>query len=145
MPIANYILITVLCSASWSDWKERKIPNSLIFPAFILGLFLNIITRGTDGIILSLSGTGLGFLLLLIPFLLGGVSSGDLKLLMVIGCYGGINLVLPGFLTGALMGGIMALGLLIYQRTHGIKIESMPYGIPLSVGTLLVLLFDYWR
>jgi prepilin peptidase CpaA len=145
MPVALYFLIPVLCCASWSDWKERRIPNSLLLPAFALAILLNLVTRGLDGLLFSLGGTLLGFSLLLIPFLLGGIGAGDVKLLMVIGSFGGIKLVLSGFLIGAILGGIVALSLLLYRKISGLKIDLFPYGIPLVLGTLGSIFLEYLR
>lgn len=145
MPLAYYFLIPVLCFSSCSDWKERRIPNKLLFPAFILAVVLNYVSMGPDGLLLSFSGTGLGFLLLFIPFLLGGLGAGDLKLLMVIGSFGGPALVLGSFLIGAVLGGFLAVVFLLYRWNCTPCAQTIPYGIPLSLGTAIFIILEYWR
>lgn len=145
MPFALYFLIPVLCCASWSDWTERRVPNSLLLSSLGLALVVNLTTLGFNGLLISLSGAAIGFTLLIIPFLLGGIGAGDVKLLMVIGCYGGIDLALFGFIAGAIFGGIIAISLLLYNKTSGLRIESIPYAIPLSLGTLLFIFLEYLR
>lgn len=145
MPISIYLLLPILCLASWMDWKERRIPNSLLFPSIVLAFVLNFITLGPLGLLHSLLGTVLGFALLIVPFLFRGVGAGDVKLLMVIGSFGGANFVLYSFLAGAIIGGFIALGVYIFNNIKQVMISTFPYGIPLSLGTLVVLLLEYWR
>lgn len=145
MPFSLYLLLPILCLASWMDWKERRIPNCLLFPSLFLAFLLNYIILGTSGLLHSLSGTVVGFFLLIIPFLLGGMGAGDVKLLMVIGSFGGAYFVLYSFLAGAIIGGVIALIIYIFNKTKQNKISSFPYGIPLSLGTLAFLIFGHWR
>lgn len=145
MPISIYLLLPVLCLASWMDWKERRIPNSLLFPSLILAFLLNYIILGPSGLLHSLSGTLIGFALLIVPFLLGGIGAGDVKLLMVIGSFGGAYFVLYSFIAGAIIGGIIALIIYIFSKIKQNQISSLPYGIPLSLGTLTYVLLEHWR
>lgn len=145
MPISVYLLIPILGVASWMDWRERRIPNALLLPSLILAFALNYLILGFPGLLYSFSGALAGFLLLLIPFLLGGIGGGDVKLLMVIGGFGGLYFVLYSFIAGAIIGGIIALFLYIYSITTKNNVSSFPYGIPLSLGAFAFLLFEYWR
>ncbi len=145
MPMSVYVLIPILGLASWMDWRERRILNALLFPSLILAFVLNYLILGPAGLLHSVSGMLTGFLLLLIPFLLGGMGGGDVKLLMVIGSFGGFYFVLYSFLVGALIGGIMAMIFYLYGRAKKKKISALPYGIPLSLGVFAVLLFENWR
>jgi len=140
LPLSFYFLIPILFCVSWSDWKARRIPNMLLFPAFGLALLTNLLSMGVHGLWITLSGTVMGFFLLIIPFLLDGIGAGDVKLLMVIGSFGGINLVLTGFIVGAIFGGIVSIVLLLYRKIRGKKIAAIPYGIPLSLGTVVCIL-----
>lgn len=145
MPITLYFLIPILCIASWMDWRERRIPNVLLLPSLILAFLLNFLILGSAGLLHSLLGTLTGFVLLIIPFLLGGMGAGDVKLLMVIGSFGGFYFVLYSFVVGAIIGGVIALVLYIYSMVSKKKISSFPYGIPLSLGVLAFLLIENWR
>jgi len=73
------------------------------------------------------------------------MGAGDVKLLMVIGSFGGASFVLYSFLAGAIIGGVITLIIYIYNLTHKTRITSFPYGIPLSLGALAYLLLEYWR
>lgn len=145
MPISVYMLIPILCAASLLDWRKRVIPNALLLVSFLLAFLFNFITMGFSGLLLSLMGTILGFALLVIPYLLGGMGAGDVKLLMVIGSFGGWQIVLYSFFLGAMAGGLIAIGVYIYNLAQNKKISSLPYGIPLSLGTILCILLGNGR
>lgn len=74
------LLLTVLISLATDIWK-RKIYNVVILPAIATGLILNSINADLEGFVFSGSGLLLGLGLLLVPFLLGGIGAGDVKLL----------------------------------------------------------------
>lgn len=140
MSILLFFLIAFLSVAAWTDWRYRRIPNALIIPSFLLALILNTLTRGIDGLGLSIIGLATGFGLLIIPFLFGGIGAGDVKLLMVIGSFGGLHLVIYSFFLGALTGAIISLGIYLFSFVKNKKIKTMPYGIPLALGTLVYIL-----
>jgi len=140
MSLSFFFLTTVLCAASWMDWRYRRIPNSLLLPSFFLALVLNFRTLGINGIILTLAGLTIGFSLLIIPYLLGGIGAGDVKLLMVIGSFGGHTLVIYSFFLGAVIGGIISIAIYLVNYLSAKKITAMPYGIPLALGTLIYIL-----
>ncbi len=143
MPATLYILLPVLCAASLSDWKHRKISNSLLLPSFMIALLVNFFTFGINGLLSSLLGASVGFALLIVPYLFGGIGAGDVKYLMVIGSFGGLQLVIYSFLLGAITGGIISTGILIYNLKSKNKIHALPYGIPLSLGTVIYLVLQY--
>lgn len=140
MSLSLFLLITVLCAASWMDWRSRRIPNLLLLPSFFLALVLNFLTLGVNGITQTLLGLTIGFSLLIIPYLLGGIGAGDVKLLMVIGSFGGHTLVIYSFFLGAIIGGIISLAIYLVNFISAKKISTMPYGIPLALGTLIYIL-----
>jgi prepilin peptidase CpaA len=82
----------------------------------VIGIVVNVMASGLNGLKASLLGAGLG-LLLLLPFVfLRSLGAGDWKLAGALGAFVG-----PGALVDLLMGsviiaGVMALGLVIYKR-----------------------------
>ena len=80
------VLLTALVVAvSVFDIRERRIPNLLVFPAAVIGLTLNLVARGWEGLGFGLKGLAMGFMLLFIPYLVGGMKAGDVKFLAAIG------------------------------------------------------------
>lgn len=98
--------------AAITDWREHKIYNKLLVPAFITALLVHAIQGGIYGLTSSLLGTALGFALLLLPYLMGGMGAGDVKLLAVVGAFGGASFVFTSFLYGAIIGGLISVILL---------------------------------
>jgi len=139
VPISLYFLAVVLFIASWTDWKQRIIPNSLLLPFFFVALIVNTAVMGIRGLLWSFEGLLAGFALLLVPYLLSGIGAGDVKLLMLIGTFGGVRLAVGAFLLGAVIGGFFSLGVILYNMISKQKISTLPYGIPLTLGTVFCI------
>ncbi|KGK89816.1 hypothetical protein DP73_09290 [Desulfosporosinus sp. HMP52] len=150
--------------AAFTDWRDRKIYNKLLVPAFFIALMLNTIYGGRLGLTSSLLGALIGFLLLLLPYLMGGMGAGDVKLLTVIGAFGGSQFVITSFLYGAIIGGIISGILLAHRKAlidtikhfllflpllkkphnfsesmNNARQEKFPYGIAIVLGALISL------
>ncbi|MCP8616130.1 A24 family peptidase [Salirhabdus salicampi] len=156
----NIILITVLCISFITDIRYRKIFNNVTYPTILISLVYYGFHTGTSGVLFSVLGLLTGLLLFMFPFLLGGIGAGDVKLLGVIGALKGTHFVFFAFLYTCIVGGIIALFLLVYQRrlkclTKRIYLmmnlksmdtinknefhSSFPYGVPIVIGTLIQL------
>jgi len=149
--------------AVFTDWREHKIYNKMLVPAFFTALLLHTFQGGISGLTNSLMGAALGFALLLLPYLMGGMGAGDVKLLVVIGAFGGALFVFTSFLYGAIIGGIISVFLLTRRKALGNTLkhfllflsilqrpdlsevmndasqEKFPYGIAIALGTLIAL------
>lgn len=154
--------------AALTDWRDHKIYNKLLFPAFFIALLLNTSQDGFKGLTNSLIGAAIGFVLLLLPYFMGGIGAGDVKLLSVIGAFGGVSFVITSFLFGAIIGGFISVLLLARRRALGNTLkyfllfspilrkpqplseaidnarqEKFPYGIAIVIGTILAFLFPF--
>ena len=67
------------------DLKTRRIPNYLTFGGALGGLGFHLGYHGVPGFLDGLAGLGLGFCLLLVPYLLGGMGAGDVKACAALG------------------------------------------------------------
>lgn len=94
------------------DLRTRRIPNAITFGGALLGLILNVVIHQQQGAITSISGWVAGVALLAIPFILGGMGAGDVKLLALAGAWGGPVFALYTLLFGAIGGGAVAIVLL---------------------------------
>jgi prepilin peptidase CpaA len=83
------LLTAFIVAISVFDLRERRIPNLIVFPAAIIGLTLNLVMRGWEGLGFGLKGLAVGFALLFIPYLVGGMKAGDVKFLAAIGAFTG--------------------------------------------------------
>lgn len=113
---ANTVLLLVLILASgfW-DLKERKIPNKVTFTGILIGILFNVITGGFPGLLQSLLGLAAGLAIFFLPFAMGGMGAGDVKLMGAIGALMGWRFSLVTALYSALVGGLMVLGYLLYK------------------------------
>lgn len=79
--------LTIACVACVTDLRTRRIPNVLTFGAALAGLAFQFATGG----VAALGQAGLGWLLgavvFLLPFALGGLGGGDVKLLAALGAW----------------------------------------------------------
>jgi prepilin peptidase CpaA len=163
----DYLLMALLAICVITDLKERKIYNKVLLPGLITGLILNSATGGISGLGYALIGTAVGFSILLIPYFLGGMGAGDVKLLAVIGGLKGTVFVLTTAVYMALAGGILALFVLFFRKgalnrikqignflgglRSGMRIpisfdkESLnatyPYGVAIAIGAAAAVFF----
>ena len=164
----DFLLIVLLFICVITDIKERKIYNKVLLPFLLIGLMLNVAIGGLPGLAYSLGGTAIGFSILLIPYFLGGMGAGDVKLLAVIGGLKGTMFVLTTALYMALAGGILALLVILFRKgalsrikqiaifmgglRSGMKIPvfldkdalnaTYPYGVAIAIGAIAAVFFQ---
>jgi prepilin peptidase CpaA len=165
--IASVVLAAI---AAYTDIRWGKIFNVITVPFALLGLVLNTVGGGLEGLLLSLGGIGAGFALWLVSNFLGRIlGGGDIKLLMAFGALMGPLFMLYTFAIGAVAGGIMAvaislkqgllgkimrqMGTSLYMRakfsepmeiTDGAGEIRLPYAIALGLGALITIGIRLW-
>ncbi len=82
-------LLLSLGMAGW-DLSSGRIPNYLTFGGALAGLGFQLGFHGLPGLLDGLAGLGLGFILLLVPYLLGGMGAGDVKASAALGAWLGL-------------------------------------------------------
>jgi len=146
------------------DYRTRKIPNWLTVSGAVLGLAYSILAPRGIGPLLSLAGLAVGFLLLLLPWLLGGGGMGDVKMLAALGAWLGPVGILVAFGLGSVLaaGGMMIVltsSMLTegFSRTRGRYVSAgavavassatprknvrrvLPFAVPMAISTWLIL------
>lgn len=111
------VCIAVLALASLSDIRSRRIPNYLTVVLIITSLTVYLMIAGIDGLLFSLKGMALGFIILFVPYLFGGMGAGDVKLMAGVGAALGPEQVLLALLFTALLGGILAVIIILAGDT----------------------------
>jgi len=114
--LSQFILIILLLTAAFFDVKEKKIPNLLTFPVMLAGLISNIIISSLNGVVFSFAGFFLGLAIFFVPFALGYMGAGDVKLMAAIGALMGWRFTVLSSLFSAIAGAIVVFGYLIYKK-----------------------------
>ncbi len=148
-------------AAAITDARMHRIPNWLTVPAALLGLGYHTVSPDGMGILGSLAGFGVGFVLLLLPALLGGGGMGDVKLLAALGAWLGWKSLLVAFSLGMVLASLGALAVMAYNSLLGSQESAqsgptlremttgrpktqkpqrvLPFAVPLAVSTWVVL------
>ena len=132
----DLILFTSLAVSLYTDLKYKKIYNKILLPAFLSAMIYHICFGGLPEIKDSLQGLFLGLAVLFIPFAMGGIGAGDVKLMGLIGVCKGPAFVWPAFLATALAGGLIALYILIRQKRLAETIKAIKYTLLTLIGLL---------
>ncbi|WP_373231872.1 prepilin peptidase [Cohnella sp.] len=111
----HIVLLIVLSICVITDLKNRKIYNIVIFPAMVFAFLFHVLSDGWAGLGFSLLGFTLGLAILIIPFLMGGMGAGDVKLLALVGALQGAEFVFSAAVYMALIGSVMALAIVLFK------------------------------
>lgn len=137
----NILLLILLIICVVTDIKERKIYNKVLFPVFVIAIIYHFVNGGVSGFTASLLGATVGLAILLIPYLMGGMGAGDVKLLAVIGAIKGIGFVLMTSLYMAIVGGIIGILILLFRKGVVYRFKQIFYffvlkrqGVNISIG-----------
>jgi len=106
------------------DLRAHRIPNYLTLGGALAGLGFRTGCGGLPGLLGGLAGLGLGFALLLLPYLQGGMGAGDVKALAALGAWLGYPLIIYLFVSMGLAGGVMALAALGWRGVLGVRIRQ---------------------
>ncbi|KAF0194552.1 MAG: prepilin peptidase CpaA [Bacillota bacterium] len=143
------ITYALLAGSLYYDLRERRIPNFLTLTGIVVGLVLQAVLNGREGLLASFLGLGLGLLVLFPLFAVSKFGAGDVKLLAAIGALRGLQFLWRAALLGAVSGGVMAVLALAYHRelshvTLGIITgvlyrtqRTYPYSPAIALGVLL--------
>src|SRR5687767_4094608 len=114
--ILDAALVAALLYAVFTDLRVRRISNKLTYPIMLLGLLGNLALSGWPGVQHASLGWLAGLGIMLIPFLLGAMGAGDVKLVAAIGAVKGPEFVLIATLYACVAGGLLAIYFLIKER-----------------------------
>jgi prepilin peptidase CpaA len=150
----------------WEDVRARRIPNVLSVAGMVVGAVVNAWYLGLPGLLTSVGGLAVMIASLLVPFALGGIGGGDVKMMGAVGAMLGSRLALVALLVGLLLGGLVmivhlarigrlaeklaATGRMFWLAATERSLEplrapgtnsgaiALPYSVPLGLGTLSV-------
>lgn len=134
------VLLSALIVVTAIDLEHQLIPDRITLPGIVAGFVGSVLlSRGLW--LNSLLGIllGGGAFLLVIVLSGGGMGGGDMKLGAMLGAFLGWKLLLIGLFLAALLGGAVALALLVTGR-KGRK-DPLPFGPFLAFGAAVSLLW----
>ncbi len=140
LSILKFALAAAVSAAAITvDIRHRQIPNALSAALLLIGILSAGFGRGWEGLADGMLGATLAFAVFLIPYLLGGMGGGDVKLMAGFGALTGARGVLPALLLVALAGAVTSVLFLIYRWLRGQAFcAAVPYAPAIVIGSLLV-------
>jgi prepilin peptidase CpaA len=169
--VVSFVCVTMVVGAVIDGWK-LKVPNWLTFTMILGGWLYWGVSSGTGQLGQSALGAFVAGAFLLPLYLVGGMGAGDVKMYAGFGAWMvplhwfGLWHLTCAFATSAVVGGIMAVGMIWWKKTAFVNLENvkdivhdwrsssslgeiaakaksrkpylmlLPYGIPLTVGSL---------
>ncbi|EGB16154.1 peptidase A24A prepilin type IV [Pseudodesulfovibrio mercurii] len=166
-------LATALVTATVTDIRNQRIYNWLTLPLILTGLVAHTVFGGFAGLKFSAAGFALGFAAMALPYFMGVMGAGDVKLMAGVGAWLGVEATFTAFLFTCIAGGVYALAVLAFHReilkrvlrnitaTFSVFMASrkfdfapvtaenaMPrlcYGVAIAVGTVVAMALFAWQ
>ena len=133
------VVIGASLLAALGDLKERRIPNALTFPVFVVGLIWATWFGGISGLAESAGTCALLALPYVFLFLFFGGGAGDAKLMGAIGAWLGFRQGLTVLACVAIAGGGLAIAKAIAQK----KLKFVLTSVFVSCISFLLYLFTH--
>ena len=129
------------------DLEHGLILNKVVYPSMVVALLLALYpwpwlteSMGMRVAYAALGGAiGFGLFLLIALVSRGGMGWGDVKLAALIGLATGFPLVFLAIIMGAILGGIVAVALVIAKKRK--RREAIPFGPFLAVAAMVTMLW----
>ena len=108
----SIVLITVVVY----DIRVHKIPNFITYPTIVGVLLYHFLAQGPNGALSGVKGLALGLGLFIIPYLIGVMGAGDVKLMGAVGAALGARGVFITAVLASIVGGIYAI--IVLSSSH---------------------------
>lgn len=106
-----YVLAIVTASiACVTDLRSRRIPNVLTFSSALAAVLFHAVNGAGPGLWQACAGWAIGIAFFFIPFALGGLGGGDVKLMGALGAWLGPTAAVGLGLYAGVAGGLLAIG-----------------------------------
>lgn len=148
--LLSLYLFIIFSIIAYQDIKKYIIPHRLLIALItpVPFIYINNSFNGYD-----LLAPVVMFMLFLIPYLIGQIAAGDIKLTMATSLWIGLNENLIDYIILTfLLGGILSATILLF-RYIPIKIQKrplilqkdngLPYGVPLSIAGFIIIIFNF--
>lgn len=153
--VQDLVLTVFALTVMVTDFRWQRIPNVVTYPTMLIGLVLAAFSAFPGavfqaGLLDHLVAAVAVFVLLYPLYSSRAMKAGDVKLLMSVGALKGTVFLFWSFVYGAIVGGVVALVYIGYQRfLRGRALQDVlrtfiPYGVSLAFGSLLALARQVW-
>jgi prepilin peptidase CpaA len=167
MDVYIEVFITiVLLTVAIIDLFTRRIPNYITLPFIATGFLVSFYQHSYSGIVNSLLGFIIAFLLFFLFYIFGTLGAGDVKLMMAIGAWLGYSQLIYTSVWIMVVGGFISLLTLMikvhpsypfkiihdffiafyvkdlrgyFKRLKENSVSSIPYGVAILLGTVITL------
>lgn len=119
--IFNCALGILVVWIMYDDYRRDRISNQAILSGLLLGLSRAVYQHGIRGILFSLSGMIIPFLLLIVFYIFHMIGAGDIKFFMMIGTFTGSEDIMGLMWTAFLIGAVCALFKMLVHKTVAIR------------------------
>ncbi|MBC7454802.1 MAG: prepilin peptidase [Massilia sp.] len=163
------LLLVMVVTAAANDLRTRRIPNLLLLSGALGALALHGLSPSPAvAMMAAFAGASVGLLIFMPLYCLRGMAAGDIKLMAAVGFFNTPAEMMQLALLTVCAGGVMALAVVIFNgRLHatianvlsllrplwmrlvgvhlapepmpGPSVGSIPYGLAIACGTLLIL------
>lgn len=164
------LLMLLVSIAAVNDLATRRIPNRLLLAGLAGALVLHLASAERVAMLLAAFGGMLLGLAIFLPFyLVRGMAAGDVKMMAVVGFFIGPAEALQVAIVTWCVGGVMALAVILLRNrlklafanlgqllfgfvmpgtklsdlTPSRSVGSIPYGVAIAIGTVVVLVRHY--
>jgi len=129
------------------DLEHGLILNKVVYPGMVVALLLALLPQPwltrwvVTGVANAALGGGIGFAIFFLIAIIfrGGMGWGDVKLAALIGLATGFPLVFLSLIIGVILGGIVAVALVIARKRK--RRQTIPFGPFLALATMITLLW----
>jgi len=138
--VSAWLFLSMLVAVTGIDLEHQIIPDRITLPGIVVGFvtpFLGTRVSWVDSLLGIVAGGGILFAVIVLSG--GGMGGGDMKLGAMMGAFLGYKLALLALFLAAILGGVVALGLL----SSGIRRrkDAIPFGPFLAVAAAVASLW----
>ena len=174
--LIDIILFSILFISLYTDLKSGKIYNWVTLPAMAGGLLLNFMISGQAtayaGLLNSVYGILVALIIFVLPYLIGALGGGDVKLLMAIGALKGyiflfysvlaigvvsfflsLFVFLLDMMKSYKLSGILNMAVIYFNNNVMVSNEeikpmlkkNLKFGVSITFGTIIAYLYLWYR
>lgn len=115
LPVPALVVLVCTAIAAATDWKNFTIRNTITLPLIVTGIIYHALSDDAVWLFESVGAICLVTAILFVPYLMGVMGGGDLKLMAAVGAWLGIRQTLYVLIASSIVAGLYALVLLLQR------------------------------